>query len=209
MRPPHVYLWRGTLYRTDWARDRQYPKLMDRHVRWRNRAKLRRLSREACSRLEWMIYYERHDKNALQTARHYGIAPKTFWKWRKRFREDDLATLEEFSRVPLNKRTRTITQQEEVRVIDLRRTYLRYGKEKLARVYTERYGASMSAWKVQKTIEKHRLYYHPAKNARTQANAAAQRRKNASRNSRSGSARVSSSGSIPWSATGKVPSATF
>jgi transposase InsO family protein len=116
-----------------------------------------------------MIYYERHDHNALQTSRHYGIAPKTFWKWKKRFRENDLATLEELSRVPLNKRTRTITQQEEVRIVDLRRTYLRYGKEKIARVYVVRYGGSMSAWKVQKTIEKHRLYYHPAKNARTQA----------------------------------------
>jgi putative transposase len=170
MRPPHVFIDSATwnLRRSD-RRYSLLPPYLDKAVLWRNRAALRKLTREASARLEWMIYYERHGKNALQTARHYGIAPKTFWKWRKRFREDDLATLEEFSRVPRSKRTRTITQQEEVRVIDLRRTYLRYGKEKLARVYADRYGQEISAWKVQKTIEKHRLYYHPAKNARTQA----------------------------------------
>ncbi len=170
MRPPYVFLDSATwnLRRTDRRYSLQEPYL-DKAVLWRNRATLRKLSRPAMARLEWMIYYERHAKNALATSRHYGVSPKTFWKWRKRFNERDFSTLEELSRVPLNKRTRTITQQEEVRVVDLRREYLRYGKEKLSRVYVVRYGLPMSAWKVQKTIEKHRLYFHPAKNTRTQA----------------------------------------
>jgi transposase InsO family protein len=66
-------------------------------------------------------------------------------------------------------RIRTITQQEEVRIVDLRREHLRWGKEKLAIVYQGRWHEPMSAWKVQKTIEKYRIYYHPAKHARTQA----------------------------------------
>ena len=171
MRPPHVFINRRTwtLWRFDRTRKITLPPHRDKAVLWRNRASLRKLSRGAMARLEWMIYYERNDRDAGLTARHYGISGKTFWKWRRRFNELDLSTLEEKSRVPIRKRTRTITQQEEVRIIDLRRTYLRYGKEKLARLYATRYGEPVSAWKVQKVIEKYRLYYHPRKNARTQA----------------------------------------
>lgn len=169
MRPPYVFIsthdW--TLHRTD--RRYQLPLYRDRAVLWRNRAALRKLSRGAMARLEWMIYYERHDKDAPLTARHYGIAPKTFWKWRKRFNEGDLSTLEERSRVPVHKRTRMVTQQEEVRIVELRRSHLRWGKEKLAIAYKERWNEPVSAWKVQKVIERYNLYYHPAKNARTQA----------------------------------------
>lgn len=116
-----------------------------------------------------MIWYERHDKDASRTARHYGISGKTFWKWHGRFDEWNLASLEERSRSPLRKRIRTTTEHEELRIIELRKEHLRWGKEKIARAYTEKFGQKVSAWNVQKTIEKYRLYYHPAKNARTQA----------------------------------------
>lgn len=169
MRPPYLFIDHFTwqLRRTD--RRPFCAPYRDKAILWRNRARLRKLSREASARLEWMIYYERSGKNALLTARHYGIAPKTFWKWHKRFDEKDFSTLEERSRVPKRRRTRTITSQEEVRIVDLRRSHLRWGKEKLALAYIDRHREPMSAWKVQKTIEKYRLYYHPKKNARTQA----------------------------------------
>ena len=167
MRQPGTSVSGGVLHSTRWFTHYWQP--INRHILWRKRAILRKLSRPALARLEWLIWYEQHGRNAQATARHYGVSPKTFWKWKKRFNELDLSTLEECSRVPVRRRTRTITQQEEVRIVDLRRTYLRYGKEKLSRIYATRYGSSLSAWKVQKTIEKHRLYYHPAKNARTQA----------------------------------------
>jgi transposase InsO family protein len=128
-----------------------------------------KLSKPAMVRLEWMIWHERFGENAAKTARHYGISPKTFWKWKRRFNDRDLSTLEEHSRVPKRRRSRAITAQQEARIIELRRAYLRYGKEKLSRLYATRYGEKISSWKVQKVIEKYRLYYHPAKNARTQA----------------------------------------
>jgi transposase InsO family protein len=116
-----------------------------------------------------MIFYERHSRDASLTARHFGLSRKTFWKWRRRFDERDFSTLEERSRAPKRKRARTITGEEEMRVVALRRAYLRYGKEKLARIYKDCYGLTISAWKIQKTIERYDLYFHPAKNARTQA----------------------------------------
>ena len=170
VRPPYVFInsrkWH--LYRTD-VRFGNLSLHRDRAVLWRNRARMRKLSRGAMTRLEWMIYYERNQRDAGLTARHYGISGKTFWKWRKRFNELDLSTLEERSRVPLRRRVRTITQQEEVRIVDLRRSHLRWGKEKLAIAYQDRWREPVSAWKVQKVIAKYQLYYHPAKNARTQA----------------------------------------
>jgi transposase InsO family protein len=80
-----------------------------------------------------------------------------------------LATLESHSCVPQRKRSRTITPDQEARVLRLRRNHLRYGKEKIALMYIATYGEPMTAWKVQKVIEKYGIYYRPAKNARTQA----------------------------------------
>ena len=175
-----MYIGAGNQLRvTTWVPFGQYQRLLDRHILWRRRATLRKLSRGASSRLEWMIWFERHDENALATARHYGITGKTFWKWKKRFNEQNLLSLEERSRTPLRRRSRVITEQEETRIVLLRKEHLRWGKEKIALVYAGKYRSSISAWKVQKTIEKYRLYYNPRKNQRIQtkrARAATKRR---------------------------------
>src|SRR5665647_1460719 len=115
MRQPGTYLYKYHLHTTKWIGRQFLP--VDRHILWRRRATLRKLSKPAMARLEWMIWYEMRDKNALATARHYGVSAKTFWKWRKRFNELDLSSLEERSRVPVRRRERTITQQEEVRIV--------------------------------------------------------------------------------------------
>jgi transposase InsO family protein len=168
MRPPAVFIdsktWR--LRRTDRV---PHPPYRDKAILWRNRARLCKLSRGAAARLEWMIYFERNGRSSALAARHFGISRKTFWKWQTRFTERDFSTLEEQSRAPNRRRARSITAEEEMRIISLRRAYLRYGKEKLARLYFDTYGLEISAWKIQKMIERYELYYHPAKNARTQA----------------------------------------
>ena len=143
-------------------------RLLDRPVHLRKRAKLIGLSREAENRLEWFLFYDTC-RNALLTCRHFGIAPKTFYKWKARYREENLRTLEDQSKAPHHTRHREITAEEEDRIIALRKDHLRYGKEKISRYYAAVYGNTVSSWKVQKVIEKYRLYYHPAKNARTQA----------------------------------------
>jgi len=142
----------------------------DQYANWRKQVVVLKLSRPAAHRLEWMIWYEtKAERRARRTCRHFGIAPKTFYLWQKRFGAGDVRALEDRSRAPHRRRVRTITSEQEERILTLRRTFLRYGKEKLARRYAEEYGEPVSSWHVQKVIEKHRLYYHPAKNARTQA----------------------------------------
>jgi len=59
------------------------------------------LSDKAQLKLEWIIFYQTIGKeNALLTAKHFGINPKTLHNGKKRFNEKDLSTLEEKSKAP-------------------------------------------------------------------------------------------------------------
>jgi len=161
MRPPSVFWLPG--YRlgspfTAWG-------IGDRKSRLRKLANLIDLSPGARLRLDWFIWHEEHGKNALLTARHFGIAPKTFWKWKKRFNDANLRSLEELSRTPRKRKERAITPLQADRIISLKRAHIRYGKAKIAALYDTEYHEPISQWKVQKTIEKYRLYYHPIKQA--------------------------------------------
>lgn len=128
------------------------------------------LSRGARTRLAWMIWYETvGNRNARATCRRFGIPPQTFYRWKERFIETNLRSLEEKSHRPHRVRQRMITPEEEQRVIRLRKTHLVYSKLKLAVLYRQAYGTPISSWKIQKVIERYRLYPHPQKAARTAA----------------------------------------
>lgn len=142
----------------------------DRHGHWRRVAKTLKLSAEARKRLEWLIYYEtRGQGNASKTCRHFGLRPKVFYTWKGRFDPSNLRSLEDRSRAPHRKRQREITPEEEMRIVALRKAHIRWGKMKLQRLYRNTYGLALSSWKIQYTIRKYRLYYHPARNAKLQA----------------------------------------
>jgi len=143
-------------------------KLLDEYERWRRVGKELKLSREARLRLEWVIYY--YEGNAAsQTARHYGISKKTFYKWFGEFDKDNLYSLyklEDKSKAPKRVRQREITPLEEQRIVKLRKEHIRYGKMKLAEIYKTDYQEKISSWKIQKVIESYKLYYNPVKTAK-------------------------------------------
>jgi transposase InsO family protein len=149
---------------------RKYPiKLLEEYERWREVAKELKLSREARLRLDWIIHYCQGN-TTIETARHFGISKKTFYKWFGQFDRDNLYTLhclEDKSKAPKRVRQREITDLQEQRVIQLRKKYIRYGKMKLAKIYETMYQEKISSWKVQKVIESYQLYYNPIKTART------------------------------------------
>lgn len=156
-------------------------KLLEEHERWRRVAKELKLSREARLRLDWIIYYCQ-GSTAAQTARHYGIAKKTFYKWFGQFDRDNLYTLfclEDKSRAPKRVRQRQITSIEEQRIVGLRKEHIRYGKMKIKEIYQTAYNEKISSWKVQKVIESWKLYYNPVKTAKI-----ASKRKNAQKKKR-------------------------
>ena len=133
--------------------------LQDKPTRWRGIADKCNLSPEARLRLEWMIFHETvGDKDAYTTAKHFEIAPKTFYKWHKRFDNGKVKLLEEQSRRPKNVRKWQVTPQEECRIMKLRKKHMRWGKKKIRKLYKDEYGLVISSWKVERVIRAHSLY---------------------------------------------------
>lgn len=143
-------------------------KLRHRHDRWRKLAQLLRLSRAARGRLEWIIFYEKNQKDVSLACRHFGIARKTFYKWAGRFDKEFLKGLEERSRAPRKFRCREYSSGQYENIVSLRRRHIRYGKMKLLELYrkTHPHDRHMSSWKIQCIIKASGLYYQPLKQAR-------------------------------------------
>jgi len=144
-------------------------KLLSRYERWRRIATSLKLTKAACLRLEWMIYYETTaHQNASLCCRHFGIPKKTFYKWQGRFSELNLRSLEDQSRAPHNTRQKEYSSLQYLRFITLRKKYIRYGKFKLIQKYQEEHpeDITISVWKIQCMILKSGLYYKPAKQAK-------------------------------------------
>lgn len=131
-------------------------------VRWRKQADLVGLSPPARLRLEWMIFFETAgQKNAYVTAAHFGIAPKTFYKWQTRFDNGKVKQLEAQSTRPIKTRRWEVTLVEESRIKQLRLARIHYGKKKLKKLYSSKYGETISTWKIERVIRKHDLYPDP------------------------------------------------
>jgi IS30 family transposase len=133
--------------------------LLDRYTRWRKLADSLKLPAEGRLRLEWMIFYETAgSKSAYTTAKHFGIAPKTFYKWHKRFGNGMVRNLVDYSKAPIRKRTSTLTLVQESRIRNLRSKYIHFSKMKLSKMYLTIYGESISPYKIQVIINKYNLY---------------------------------------------------
>lgn len=124
------------VYENYWAAVKRIQIPFDKRGNWRKQAKILNLSRSVLLRLEWLIYYETSAKNnASLTCRHFDISAKTFYKWKNRFDGKNLKLLEDQDKAPKNKRKRTITAQEEMRIVAVRKKHIRWGKIKLAILY--------------------------------------------------------------------------
>lgn len=144
--------------------------LNDRFTRWRKVAKLVSLSDKAKLKIEWIIFYEtvgNHD--AYATTKHFGITPKTFYKWFNRFvvSEENVRVLEEQSKRPRHTRRWEVTPLEEARIVKLRKAHLHWDKHKLKRLYFKEYGEVISVWKVERVIRLYKLYPDQEKAAKT------------------------------------------
>jgi putative transposase len=147
--------------------------------RWRAIASDLNLSAEALLRLEWMIFYETvGQKDAYKTAAHFAVAPKTFYKWHKRFDNGRVEKLEDESKAPINKRKWTVTLEEQARIKKLRTKYIHYGKSKLKDYYFDEYGETISTWKIERVIRRFNLYPDKTKQKKLQKKLKSQIKKN-------------------------------
>ena len=141
-------------------RDARSRQPLSRHDRLRGVAKALGISRIACKRLEWIIYWEtRGKRKATLTARYFGIGRSTFHKWLSRFDETNLRTLESGCRAPKKRRKRNAVPLKDRRVIELRKQYPYWGKMKLKVLYERCYNEEISSWYVQRVIEHYKLYF--------------------------------------------------
>jgi len=138
--------------------------LQDKITRWRGIVDKINLSDKGRLRLEWMIFYETvGNHNAYDTAKHFNIAPKTFYKWFNLFDNGKVKKLEDKTSRPKNVRHWEVTAIEECRIMKLRKDKMHYGKVKLQERYRKRYGEKISTWKIERVIRKHDLFPDPIK----------------------------------------------
>jgi transposase InsO family protein len=144
----------------NWQYFKTKPKeLLDKYSRYREVAKVLKLSPKARQRLEWIIFNEtKAHGNVSLTCRHYGIARKTFYQWHTRFNPANLRTLEDDSRAPVHVRQPEYTPLEEQRVIELRLKYPTAGRDKVKIFYEEEYGEPIKEWSLRRIIHDRKLF---------------------------------------------------
>ncbi len=139
------------------------------YKRWRNIAKILKLSKQARNRLEWIIYYETKSKNNISlVCRYFGIGRSTFYKWYNRFNESNLHTLESISTRLINRHSRQKEWMKDERIITLRKKYPYFGKMKIQVIYKQIYKENITSWYIQRVIEEYNLYYRKRKKQYTQ-----------------------------------------
>jgi transposase InsO family protein len=84
-----------------------------------------------------MDYYRSHGHNARLTCRHFGIAPQTFYRWKRRYDPLRLESLEDRSRRPHRLRRPTASAELVQAVLKIREANPRWGKDKLAPLLRE------------------------------------------------------------------------
>jgi len=100
------------------------------------------LSAEAHYRLRYLEHAAR--TSVREAARTFGVPVSTIYRWRTRYRPDDLTSLEPHSRRPKRTRKQQWTAAQEQMVRDLRQQYPRMGKMPL-QVLLQRQGMRLSA----------------------------------------------------------------
>lgn len=175
-RPKHIREVGYALHSTLWGYSRKDPSAAkDIWVRMHAASLLLPLSRNARKRLDWFRMYATTFKgNARKTCRYFGIAPKTFYYWKKRFDIRNPRSLEERSRKPKYGPLPVLHVDQATRIFELRSKYPCYSKMKIAVLYKRQYGDTISSWQIQKMIQRYKLYPDPVR-----AHRIARKRKNA------------------------------
>lgn len=107
-------------------------------------ANLFAVSKEAKQRLKWLDWYFAHGNNARLTCRHFGLSPDTFYRWKRRFKPENIRTLESRSSKPKRLRKSAIPQDTIDLLVKLRWEEMGLSKYKLARIILREDGIKIS-----------------------------------------------------------------
>lgn len=87
------------------------------------------------------------------------VSRATLTRWKKQLRQEGIAGLEDYSRRPKNIRKSTWTQQEKLRVHNIRKLYPFFGKAKIAVIYSKHYQENIATSRVGKILKQLLLEY--------------------------------------------------
>jgi len=103
------------------------------------------ISPDASHRLKWLDWYRSHGSIARLTCRHFGISPDTFYRWKRRYQEKTLQTLESHSRRPHHVRQCLCPDETIALVIRLRREDMAASKYKIRHILLRDHALTLSA----------------------------------------------------------------
>lgn len=115
-------------------------------------------SKEARQRLLWIDHYKKH-KNARLTCRYFGIPPKTFYKWQKRYDLRGIKGLEPITTRPHRFRESRIPLKHIDAVIHWRKAYPMYSKYKIAVLLKREESIVMSPSTISRIFKRYKLFF--------------------------------------------------
>ena len=121
-------------------------------------ARLYQPGKEAKQRLSWIEHYQKQGNGRL-TCRYFGIPPKTFYKWLKRYQDKGTRGLESVSTRPHRFRESDIPLEQVDRVRYWRRLYPMYSKYKIAVLLEREDGIRLSPSSVGRIFVRYKLFF--------------------------------------------------
>lgn len=112
------------------------------------------LSDNAKQRLRITDWYFAHGKNKRLTARHFGVAPNTVYKWLKRSNPRNLKSYESYSTKPHRFRQSLVPLSTIELIKQLRKDDMGLSKYKLATILFRDYGLVVSASTISRVLSK-------------------------------------------------------
>ena len=114
------------------------------------------LSKDALKRLWWMDWYQTHGSNAESTCRHFGISKSVFYRWKNRYKPNNLKTLEDDTRNRRPHKVREMTTPSWIlkKIYDIRDTDHEKSKHEIQEEL-RREGVIVGQTAIQKVINRH------------------------------------------------------
>jgi len=117
------------------------------------------LSTEARVRLECLLHYATHGRNASVTSRRFGISRTTFYSWLTKADLQDPSSLEDRSKAPKHVPQPETNEQTIALIRAYRKEQTQLSKEKISALLREEHGIEISASTVGRVIHRFGFYF--------------------------------------------------
>jgi transposase len=107
-------------------------------------------------RLEWIRYYERVG-NARQICLFFGIPPKTFYKWLKRYQEQGISGLSDQTRRPKRVREPEIPIEWVAKAVEVAQSNPFASKYRVSEILESEFGIRLSASSVWRILKRYQI----------------------------------------------------